>query len=105
MGRFALLLLFFVGTAQGAYPGDDIKLKRESIMCRAFPYLVEADSLQRRGNQSGLDRFLNIGRCKQNSSTRKAKVIRYGQAEGRGDFLLVDVRGKEYWVRYSDIRT
>lgn len=106
---FGLLVLVLtavplVSIAAG-YPGDEIKISRKAILCRTVPYLAEVEQLQRRGDTSGVQRFIGMNRCTETRSTTKGVVIEYGHEEGRPDFVKVKTRGKEYWVGYGDLKT
>tara|TARA_R110002110_G_scaffold232670_3_gene448358 strand:+ start:653 stop:976 length:324 start_codon:yes stop_codon:yes gene_type:complete len=102
--QILLVLTPLTGFA-AAYPGDEVKISRKALLCRAVPYLAEAEQLQRRGDQSGVQRFVSMSRCMQARSTLKATVIEYGHEEGRPDFVKVKARGREYWVSYSELKT
>lgn len=99
-----ILSIPLVSLAAG-YPGEDVKISREAVLCRAIPYLAEVEQLQRRGDTSGVQRFVSMNRCMQTRSTIKGVVIEYGHEDGRPDFVKVKARGKEYWVKYSDLKT
>ena len=102
----ACIGVFGLGNAlAAAYPGDEVKIKRQAILCRAVPYLAEIEALVNRGDKISVNRYLNNSRCKQIRSTIKGVIIKYGYEEGRTDFVKVKARKKEYWVRYSDLKT
>jgi hypothetical protein len=106
--RITLVMILFgmpLASVGSAYPGDEVKISRESMLCREIPYLAEVQQLQRRGDASGVQRFVDMSRCMETRSTIKGTVIEYGHGEGRPDLVKVKARGREYWVSYSDLKT
>ena len=105
--KFAQLIaaLAFLIAVPSLVFAQEIKLKREAVVCRSLTYLGDVERLQRRGDEVGLKRYLNTRRCREIRSTTKVTLLGNGYTQGRNDFLKVDYRGDEYWVQYRDVKT
>ena len=84
--------------------GEKVKISRNALLCRTVPFLAEVERYQQRNAEASVQRFINQNRCFMTRGTTKGTVVEFGFEQGRGDFVKVTARGRDYWVNSRNIR-